>query len=127
MGEVFGLRGNDIRSEQERGRRRKRKRQRSKNKNRRCPTCISLDVIPPKCAQSQCFGFCRKHAKAIVDNSAEVKFAKQVFPDVAPGITKLHKLDSWLEILQLLSDLSDDELEVLFRICQSSSSLEMHT
>ena len=121
MGKVFGLRGNDIRSEQERGRRRKRKIRTS------CPTCISLDVIPPKCAQSQCFGFCKKHAKAIVDNSTEVQFAKQVFRDVAPGITKLHKLDSWLEILQLLNDLSDDELEVLFRICQSSSSLEMHT
>ena len=123
MGEVFGLRGNDIRSEQERGR--KRKRQRSKN--RRCPTCISLDVIPPKCAQSQCFGFCKKHAKAIVDNSAEVKFAKQAFRDFIPRLDALNKLDSWLEILQLLNDLSDDELEVLFRICQSSSSLEMHT
>ena len=126
MGKVFALRSNDIRSEQERGRIRKRKRKGPRRRTS-CPTCISCDAFPPKAAQSQCFGFCKKHAKAIVDNSNEVQFAKEVFRDVAPGITKLHKLDSWLEILQLLSDLSDDELEVLFRICQSSSSLEMHT
>ena len=121
MGKVFALRGNDIRSEQERGRRRKRKIRTS------CPTCISCGCFPPKNAQSNCFGFCKKHAKAIGVNSAEVKFAKQAFQDFIPGIIKLNKLDSWLEILQLLNDLSDDEVEVLFRSCQGSSSLEMHT
>ena len=63
----------------------------------------------------------------IVDNSADVKCAKQVFRALADGMEKLNKLDSWLEILELLNDLSDDEAEVLVRSCQSSSSLEMHT